>query len=116
MAKKKDILSSYDSSGDDFAIKMSYNNGYLTKEKDLLNVNVPGKTNKTDSSPDDILQVAVQCKKCGVYMDFIAGKEWCSGKYVCPICKEYVTEETSLNAISSGNNFFDYDDIFGRWK
>lgn len=116
MAKKKDILSSYESSGDDFAIKMSYNNGYLTKEKDLLNVNGPGKTNKTDSSPDDILQVAVQCTKCGVYMDFIAGQEWCSGKYVCPICKEYVTEEDSLNAISSGNYFFDYDDIFGRWK
>lgn len=84
---------------DDFAIGFDYADGYLKKRKELLRFRIPGKTNKTDRSPIDILQIAIFCNKCGVFMDFVDGGGWVKGKYVCPICDSSVTEENSINAV-----------------
>ena len=97
---------------DDFAIGFECDNGYLKKKDELLRIHSPGKTNKTDNSPDDILQIAVQCKKCGSFMDFVGGDGWVNGKYICPLCSISVSEADSINALMSNtvNPFNIYGD------
>lgn len=90
---------SRDEFDEDFAIGFDYEDGYLSKQDSLLKIHAPGKTNKTDRSPIDILQIAVQCKKCGTYMDFVDGGGWVNGKYVCPICDSSVNEADPINKL-----------------
>lgn len=84
---------------EDFAIGFDYNNGKLTMMKDLLIMHDPGKTNKTEESPIDILQIAIQCKKCNSFMNFVRGNGWVNGKYVCPLCSSSVAESEPINAL-----------------
>lgn len=113
--KRKDMYEYESIYEDDFAIGFDYENGQLKKQKGLLDIHSPGKTNKTEDSPDDILQIAVQCKTCGAFMDFVVGDGWCNGKYVCPICSISVNEADPINEIMKETSRWtnEFNDIFG---
>ena len=112
MGRQNKVGYEYESDYEDFAIWFDYENGILTKQKELLIVHDSGKTNKTEKSPIDILQIAIQCKKCNTFMDFVRGNGWVNGKYVCPVCSGSVSESDSINALTT--NSLGNIDIFGE--
>lgn len=100
----------------DFAIGYDYlKNGTFRKQKDVLEIKDPGITNKTDDSPDDILQIAVRCHSCNAFMNFQKGSGWCDGKYVCPVCGVEVDESDPINEIQRETDRWndEFNDIFG---
>ena len=71
-----------------------------------------GKTNKVDGVPDDILQVAVRCLKCGEFMNYEKSSEWMNGKYTCA-CGDEVDERVLFEQLEENSKaFYDYDDIY----
>ena len=102
--------------GQDFVIVFKEINGKLVAKSECVKVGedeLRGKTNKTDKSPNDILQIAVFCEKCNEYLDYESSDEWMEGKFVCKKCKDEVKEKTVFEQLEQNSRaFLDYEDIY----
>lgn len=102
--KKKDEYSDIYGQSVNNGFGFSYGSRKIGKSfdisKDELSTIDPSKTNGDAEFP-----LVMQCRKCGVYMDFTPG-EYGTGKWRCPICNVGVKEQTAYGQLQRENDAF----------
>lgn len=86
-----DIYEQYANSG----FKFDYNNRRLSRSKVIFEEEL--KLVPMTKRNDDDVPLLVNCKPCGIYMDFV------NGHWVCPKCKLKVREMTIYNQLEREN-------------
>lgn len=83
-----------------------YNGKRIGKSKMILQ----SKLKKINSSKQNSDLMFINCKSCGVYMDFKAGSTGVlDGSWICPVCGARVRERTAYNQLNRENTDFTND-------